>query len=345
MSLRLLSTALILSTVIIFPVMADDTLTIYTSRKEEMTRPLLDDFTKKTGIKTQLLQDNSTAKLMARIESEGKDSPADVLMPADVVSMEQAAQKGLLKSIQSDILNKNIPAELRDKQGRWYGLGKRARVIVYNKEKVTPDQLSSYEDLADPKWKGQILVRSSSHPYNLALLASMIVSHGPEMTEAWVKGIVANLARAPQGGDTDQIKAVAAGEATIALVNSYYYARLLNSPLPEEKEVASKTGIFFPNQNPKQGELKGAHINISGAGVIVGSDMSKEAQQFIEFLSTPEAQRFYAGENQEYPVNVAVEPSDTLKTFGPFKAEDVSLDTLADHSQEALKIADRSGWK
>jgi iron(III) transport system substrate-binding protein len=345
MSLRSCLLGSLLAMSVSFPAIADDTLTIYTSRKEEMIRPLLDDFTKKTGIKTQLLQDNSTDKLIARIESEGKDSPADVLMPADVITMQQAADKGLLKAIQSETLNKNIPAQLRDSEGRWYGLGKRARVIVYNKQKVKPEELSSYENLADPKWKGQLLVRSSSHPYNLALLCSMIEQYGAEKTENWAKALVANLARAPQGGDTDQIKAVAAGEASLALVNSYYYARLMNSPLPEEKEVAAKTGLFFPNQKPKTGELRGAHINISGAGVIASSDMSKEAQQFIEFLSQPEAQTFYAASNQEYPVNPAVAPSDTLKSFGTYKDEAVALGSLAKHAEEAVKIADRSGWK
>ncbi len=322
----------------------DKTLTVYTSRKEELIRPLFDRFTQQTGIRIEMLNDES-AKLIARLESEGKDSPADVLMPADVANMELAAARGLLAPLQSDVLSRNIPANMRDAQNRWFGLGMRARVIVYNKEKVKPSQLSTYEDLADAKWKGQLLVRSSSHPYNQSLIAAMVAQDGAEKTESWVKGVMANLARAPQGGDRDQIKAIAAGEGSIAIANSYYYARMLNSQVPEEKEAAQKTAIFFPNQKAAKGEMQGAHINVSGAGVVAASDLPKEAQQFVEFLSTPEAQTIYAEGNQEYPVNPAVKPSATLQSLGSFKPDSTPLQALGAHMQEAIRIADRSGWK
>jgi iron(III) transport system substrate-binding protein len=323
---------------------AEQTLTIYTSRKEELIKPQLDEFTKKTGIKVEMLYDEAP-KLIARLESEGKDSPADVLMPADVANMELAASKGLLAPTKSDTLNAIIPEALRDKDGKWYGLGQRLRVVFFSKEKVKPSELSTYEDLADPKWKGQILVRSSSHPYNLSLIAAMIAEGGAEKAESWAKGITANLARAPQGGDTDQIRAVAAGEAKLAIANSYYYARMLNSPQPEMKEAAAKVGMFFPNQNPAKGELQGAHLNLSGAGVVATSRHKELAVKFIEYLASEEGQRLYADSNFEYPVNSKVEPSATLKSFGAYKADARALPQLASHVQEAIRIADRSGWK
>ncbi|MCE2927865.1 MAG: extracellular solute-binding protein [Rickettsiales bacterium] len=323
---------------------AEQVLTIYTSRKDELIKPQLEEFTKKTGIKVEMLYDEAP-KLIARLESEGKDSPADVLMPADVANMELAASKGLLAPTKSDTLNAIIPEALRDKDGKWYGLGQRLRVVFFSKEKVKPSELSTYEDLADPKWKGQILVRSSSHPYNLSLIAAMIAEGGAEKAESWAKGITANLARAPQGGDTDQIRAVAAGEAKLAIANSYYYARMLNSPQPEMKEAAAKVGIFFPNQNPAKGELQGAHLNLSGAGVVSTSQHKELAVKFIEYLASEEGQRLYADSNFEYPVNAKVEPSATLKNFGAYKADARALPQLAGHVQEAIRIADRSGWK
>lgn len=330
-----------------YPIFAQDAgvLTIYTARKEELIKPLLTEFTKQTGIVTEMISDDS-AKLIARLEAEeGAATAADVLMPVDVSNMELAASKGLLMPITSEILTKNVPEQYRDKEGRWFGLGKRVRAIIYNKDKVKPEQLSTYEDLADPKWKGQILLRSSTHVYNQSLLAAIVAHGGEASAEAWVKGVMANLVHTPEGGDTDQIKAVAAGEANIAIANSYYLARLINSDLPEEKEIAAKLAIFFPNQTASEGQLQGAHVNLSGAAVLAKSDNAQAAQQLIEFLSSPDAQRIYADSNQEYPVNPEVEPSETLKTFGAYKADDLPLNAIAEQSVLALKIADRSGWK
>lgn len=341
MKILLTSAALIFA----LPAFADDVLTVYTSRNEALIQPLIDKFTAETGIVVQALNDDAV-NLIARLESEGDATPADVLMPAEVVSMEAAADKQLLLPLTSATLTANIPAQYRDANGEWFGLGKRARVIVYNKETVNPEtDLSSYEAMANPKWQGEILVRSSSHPYNLSLIANMIAAEGPDATEAWVQAIVGNLARPPQGGDRDQIKAVAAGEGKIALVNSYYYALLLNSNVPEERAAAEATEIYFPNQNPAEGELTGAHINVSGAGVVAASDSPEIAQQFIEWLSAPEAQEIYAELNQEYPVNPAVTPSVTLQGFGTFIEDTTPLGDYAAHVREALLMTDRSGWK
>jgi len=319
-------------------------LVIYTSRKDEMLKPLTDDFTKQTGITIQTVVDD-TPQLIARLESEGMQSPADVLMPVDVAMMDIAAKKGLLMPTQSNILNSNVPEAYRDKEGRWYGLGRRARVIIYNKAKVNPSLLSTYEDLADPKWKGKLLVRSSGHAYNQSLLAAIIANAGEEKAQAWANGIAANLVRAPQGGDRDQIRAVAAGEGDVAIANSYYYARFQASSLPEDQEVARKTGLFFPNQNAPKGMLQGAHVNISGAGVVATSKQSQAALKFIEYLSGEQAQRFYADSNQEFPINQKVPPSKYLQGLGSFKADPTPLVSLSEFSQEAIRIADRSGWK
>lgn len=324
---------------------ADDILTVYSSRSEPLIESLLEKFTEATQIETQILTDEAP-NLIARLESEGDATPADLFLPADVSNMAAAADKGLLGEVESDVLMANIPAEYRDADNKWFGLGKRVRAIIYNKEKINPEtDLSTYEDLADPKWKGQILARTSSHPYNLSLIAAMITADGAEKTEAWVNGIVTNLARPPQGGDRDQIKAVAAEEGTIAIANSYYYAMLLNSEVPEEKAAAEATGIYFPNQDASEGELSGAHVNLSGAGVTAHSDSPENAVKLLEFLSSPEAQKIYAEANQEYPVNPEVAPSATLQSFGEFKADTTPLHVFVDNIDEAIQMTDRSGWK
>ncbi len=326
------------------PAMSEEALVIYTARKEELIKPALEAFTQQTGIKTTVLFDDAE-KLITRLESEGKDTPADVLIPVDVANMQRAANKGLLKSVTSKVLSENIPAAYRDPNNRWFGLSKRARVIIYNREKVKPEQLTTYEDLADPKWKGQLLIRSSSHAYNQSLLAAMIASDGEAQTEHWIKGVMANLARPPQGGDRDQIKAVAAGEGTLALANSYYYARMLHSSVPEEKTAAEKTGIFFPNQYALAGTVSGTHVNLSGAGVVASSDLPDRAQQLIEFLSSTSAQQIFAESNQEYPVNPHTPLSPTLAAWGTFKEDTAALSRLAEYLPHALRLADRSGWK
>ncbi len=325
--------------------LADDILTVYTSRGEELILPLLEQYSDQSGVEVQVLSDKAP-QLIARMEAEGDQTPADVFLPADVSNLESAARKGLLAEVNSDILNANVPEKFRDDENQWFGLGKRARIMIYNLEAVDPEtDLSSYEELAGPQWKGELLLRTSSHPYNLSLIAAMIEKSGLENTENWVKGVVDNLARPPQGGDRDQIKAVAAGEGKLAVVNSYYYALMKNSDVPEELEAANATGIYFPNQTAGENQLSGAHVNISGAGVVAASDMKEEAQSLIEFLSSSEAQSYYAESNQEFPVNPQASLSETLESFGEFVEDDTKLATFADHIDDALMITDRSGWK
>jgi iron(III) transport system substrate-binding protein len=246
----------------------------------------------------------------------------------------------VLQPISSDVLDKNIPEHFRDPDGEWYGLSARSRVIFYAKDRVDPSELSTYEDLADPKWKNRICVRSSSNAYNQSLLAAMIVHDGAEAAEKWANGIKDNLARKPQGGDRDQLKAVAAGECDIAIVNTYYYGGLQNSKDPEEVAVTEKVALFWPNQDGR-----GAHVNVSGAGVTKSAKNKDAAIRLIEYLSEDKAQEFYASTNYEFPVKADVELDETVAGWGEFKMDEVSLGKVADAQAEAVKIFDRAGWR
>ena len=329
-----------------FPVgaFAVEPVTVYSARKEELIKPLFERFTQETGIPVQFLGDEAP-KLMARIEAEGAESPADLLITVDIANLEMAREKGLFQRIDSKTLQKNIPKAYRSKNKEWFGLSMRVRAIFYNKETVKPSELSTYENLADPRWKGEILIRPSSHPYNQSLLANIVAVHGEEDALAWTKGFVANFARSPQGGDSDQLRAVAAGEAKLAIANSYYYGRMSVSALPEDKAVAEKVGIFFPNQHAAAGELSGAHVNISGGGVLKNAKHRKEAIKLLEFLSSEEAQHMYASVNKEYTVNPRVASDETLTSWGPFKPDATPMTALALHAKAAARIADVAGWK
>lgn len=317
---------------------------VYSARKEELIKPIFDQFTKETGIQVKFLSDDSP-KLIARLESEGSASPADLLITVDVTNLTIAKDKGLFQTVKSSVLEKNVPAVYRDKENQWFGLSKRVRAIFYNKEKVKPSELSTYEDLANAKWKGEILTRSSSHPYNQSLLANIVSVHGVKDAQKWADGFVANLARQPQGGDSDQIKAVAAGEAKLAIANSYYYGRMMASDLPEDKLVKEKVGIFFPNQKAAKGELTGAHVNISGGGILKTSKNLKNAQMLLEFLSDDHAQTLYAAANKEFPVKETVKAEPVLASWGPFKADTTVLSVWATSSKDATRVADKAGWK
>jgi iron(III) transport system substrate-binding protein len=247
---------------------------------------------------------------------------------------------GLLQAVSSKTLEAAVPAHLRDPDGSWFGFSKRARVIFYNKAKVQPSDVPTYESLADPKWKGRLLVRTSGHIYNQSLTGSLLAALGPEKTEAWAKGIAANLARAPRGGDTDQIKAIAAGEADICLANTYYFANLLRSKKPEDRELAAKVGIVFPNQADR-----GTHVNISGGAVAKYAPNKEAAVKFLEYLVSAQAQRYFAEGNSEYPVVASVELSPELKSLGTFKEDQLNARVYAQNNAEALKIMDRAGWK
>ncbi|OAN50167.1 Fe(3+) ABC transporter substrate-binding protein [Paramagnetospirillum marisnigri] len=312
---------------------------VYTARKDHLVKPVLDGFTKKTGIKVNLLPAGED-QLLERLKSEGMNSPADVLITTDVAHLHKARVAGVLQPISSKVIDANIPAKYRDPQGYWYGLSARARVLFYAKDRVKPSELSSYEDLADPKWKGRICVRSSSSTYNQSLLAHLIAVMGPDKAETWAKGVVDNMARKPQGGDRDQITAVAAGQCDVAIANTYYYGNLQTSTKAEERDAAAKVGIFFPGQ---QG--RGAHMNVAGAGVTASAKHKAEAIKLIEFLSGPEAQQIFAEANSEYPVLASAKASEIVAGWGPFKAEEINVAMLGENNPVAVRIFDRVGWR
>lgn len=312
---------------------------LYSARHYDSDDVIYKSFTEKTGIKVNLIEAEAD-KLIERIKSEGANTPADVLMTVDAGNLWRAQEAGILQPIKSTVLESAIPANLREPEGHWFGLTKRARVIVYNKEKVKPEQLSTYEALTDAQWKGKIVVRSSSNVYNQSLTGSIIAVHGDAKTEDWSKGLVANFARPPEGNDTAQIKAVAAGVGDLAIANNYYVARLAKSDKPEDKDVASKVGIFFPNQGDR-----GTHVNISGAGVVKNAPNKEAAIKFIEYLTSPEAQSLFAKGNNEYPVVAGVAIDPVLASFGKFKEDTVNAAVFGKNNAEALKIMDRAGWK
>jgi iron(III) transport system substrate-binding protein len=311
---------------------------LYSARHYDTDNALYSSFTKKTGIKVNLIEAPAD-KLIERIRSEGGNSPADVLITVDAGNLWRAQEAGLLLPVSSRILQSNISANLREPRGHWFGFTKRARVIVYNKSRVKPSDLSTYEDLANSKWKGRLITRSSSNVYNQSLTGSILAALGPQRTEAWARGIAANFAHPPKGNDTAQIKEVAAGVADVTFVNMYYVIRLMESKKAEEREVASKIGVFFPNQGDR-----GTHINISGGGVVKTSKNPEGAVKFLEHLISPEAQVIFAKGNNEYPAlaKVAIDP--LLAQLGKFKEDRLNAITFGRNNATALKIMDRAGW-
>jgi iron(III) transport system substrate-binding protein len=334
----ILTAAAVLAPLGALPAVAQE-LNLYNSRHYDTDEALYTNFTKATGIKINRIED-SEDKLMERMRAEGRNSPADVFITVDAGRIARATEMGLFQPIQSKVLNDAIPASFRDPNGNWYGFSKRVRVIAYNKDKVKPSDLSTYEDLADPKWKGRVTVRSSTNVYNQSLTGSILAAKGEAATEAWAKGIAANLSRPPRGGDTDQIKAIAAGEGDVAIVNNYYYARLVRSSKADEKAVADKVGIFFPNQGDR-----GTHINISGAGVAANAPNKAAAIKFLEYLTTPEAQAIFAEGNNEFPIVKGAKLGPVLAQWGEFKEDQLHAATFGKNNAEALKIMDRAGWK
>lgn len=317
---------------------ADD-VNIYSAREENLIKPILDLYSERTGVTINLVTGGAD-ELTQRLELEGANSPADLLLTVDVGRLYRAKAAGLLQSVSSDVLSSVIPAQYRDSEGEWFGVSLRSRVVIYDKEAVNPADLSSYADLADPKWAGKICVRSSSNIYNQSLVASMISHNGVEATEAWASGFVANFGRPPQGGDRDQISAVAIGQCQLAISNTYYLAGMLQSQDQKEREMAESVAVFFPDQ---QG--RGAHVNVSGAAVTKAAKNRDAAVKLIEFLVSEEAQAWYAETNNEYPVRADVAPSALLQSWGSFKADDIALDELGIHNAEAVRLMDRAGWK
>jgi len=312
---------------------------VYTHRHYATDKKLNEMFTKETGIKVKIVKGKSS-QLLKRLEIEGEYSPADILVTVDAGRLQIAKSKGLLQSISSDTLNTNIPSHLRDPDGMWYALTKRARVIVYSKERVDPKELSTYEDLTNPKWKGKIAIRSSNNVYNQSLLASLIAHNGEEKSLEWAKGVVENLARKPKGNDKDQAKAIAAGIADIAVMNTYYIGRMANSKDLSEKEITEQIGVFFPNQNDR-----GTHVNISGIGVAKYSKNRENAIKYIEFLASKKAQTIYAQANYEYPVLKGVDSSTLVQSWGTFKEDSLPMNTLGELNSKAVKTFDKAGWR
>lgn len=312
---------------------------IYSHRHYDSDKILFQKFTDQTGIKINVIK-GSADQLIERLISEGGNSPADILLTVDAGRLHRAKVAGILQPIESKILSENIPPSMRDEDGYWFGLTVRARVLVYSKKRVTPDQLSTYEDLANRKWRGKIAVRSSSNIYNQSLMASIIASNGSRKALSWAKSIRKNMARAPRGSDRDQARAVAAGLADVAIMNTYYLGILANSPDAKDREVFKKVSVFFPNQNDR-----GTHINISGAGITKSSKNKKDAIKFLEFLSGSDSQKTFGSVNYEYPIKIEANQSELLKSWGTFKYDKLNLSVLGANNAEAVKLFDKAGWE
>ena len=312
---------------------------IYSHRHYPSDDKLFEEFTAKTGIKVNVVKATAD-QLIQRLEQEGENTPADLLITIDAGRLYRAKEKGLLQPIQSAVLDSNLNPALNDKDHYWYAFTYRARIIAYNKEKVNPADISTYNSLADPKWKGKILVQTSDNLYNQSLLASIIAHDGAEKAEEWAKAIVNNMSRRPQGNEVDQVKAMEAGVGDVAIVNSYYVARLLNSTEGTEKADAQKVGVVFPNQ-----DSYGTHFNISGIGLAKYCHHKANAIKLLEFLSEKKAQSDFTNMNYEYPASPKVEPNATLKAWGDFKKDTLNLIQLGIHNADAVKIFDEAGWK
>jgi iron(III) transport system substrate-binding protein len=324
---------------VVGPVAAAEVVNLYSARKEELIKPLLDKFTAATGIRVNLVTGKEDT-LLERLKSEGRNSPADLLLTSDAGRLHRAREAGVLAAVETPALRKLVPAGYRDPKGHWYGLSVRARPIVYVTQRVHANELSTYEALADRKWKGRICIRSSDNIYNQSLVASMIAHRGVAATEAWARGFVANFARPPVGGDRDQVLAAAAGQCDVAIINTYYLAAMRNDPDASQRDAAGKVAVFWPNQTER-----GVHVNVSGIGVTAAAQNRDNAMKLIEYLAGDAAQAWYAEVNHEYPVRASISVSRTLAEFGPFKADKLSLDRLGHYNAEAVRLMDRAGWK
>ena len=312
---------------------------IYSHRQPFLINPFLEKFTEETGIKTNVVY--ATKGLAQRLKAEGKNSPADVILTVDIGRLYIYDDLDLLASIDSDILDKNIPANLKSPENKWFALSKRSRIIVTSKERVGKGQITKIEDLADQKWKGKICSRPGSHVYNRALMASLILSLGEKAAEEWAKKFVDNLSRRPQGNDRAQVKAIFEGQCDISIINNYYFGKLKYSEDPSQREWAKSVDLIFPNQGVEE---RGAHINISGGGVAKYSKNKNEAVALLEFLSKAQSQKMYGEINFEYPVNPSVETTEELKSWGSFKSDSLPIISIAQKAYEAQKIIDRVGW-
>lgn len=315
---------------------AEGTVNVYTSRQPELIKPLLDAFTSETGIKTEVLF--LSQGLEDRVDAEGQNSPADVILTVDIGRLINTKEKGVTQALEDNTINANIPAQYRDPEGHWFGLTMRGRVVYASKDRVAQDTIT-YEELADPKWKGKVCMRSGQHMYNIALIASMIAHNGEAKTEEWLKGLKANLAQKPDGGDRDQARAIFAGECDLGLGNTYYVGLMMkNEKEPEQKEWANAIKILFPNT-----EDRGTHVNISGMALAKHSPNKDNAIKLMEYLSNAEAQSIYAEHNNEYPLLPGAKISDTVNSFGQIKPDTLSLADIAKNRKLASELVDRVG--
>jgi iron(III) transport system substrate-binding protein len=317
----------------------DQIVNVYSSRHYPLDKIIYGNFEKATGIRVNVVSGNVNA-LFERLKREGRNSPADVLITVDAGNLGRAQAGGLFQPMKSDIVAKAVPAHLREPNGLWTGLTMRARVIMYAKDRVKPSQLSTYESLADPKWKGKLLVRSSNSIYNQSLVASMIAVHGADEAADWAKGVVANMARKPKGGDRDQIKAVMAGEGDIAISNTYYLGLMSESKNAEDRAAIEKIGVFFPNQGNR-----GAHVNVSGAGLTKYAPHKASGTKLIEFLVSKEVQELVAKHNYEYPVREDVEWAPVVASWGKFRMDKLNVAEIGAKNPAAVRLLDKVGWR
>ncbi len=316
-----------------------ESITVFSERHYDTDQALFETFEEETGIAVNVI-DGDADPLINRLENEGEDTSADVLLIADAGRLHRAKERNLLQPVESEVLNANIPDNYRDRENYWFGLTKRARVLVYHPERVDESELSTYEALSDEAFEDRIVTRTSANIYNQSLMASFIEIMGETQAKEWAQGLVNNFARNPAGNDRDQAKYVVEGNADIAIMNTYYIGRMMNSSDSFEREVAETVEVFFPNQ-----ETTGTHVNVSAAGVIKHAPNPQGAQAFIEFLSGEAAQSDFANANYEYPVNESVEPHALLRSWGDFYAQDINLSALGKHSTRAATIMDEVDWR
>ena len=323
---------------------SNQVLNLYSARHYQTDEALYANFTKQTGIKINRIEADDNV-IIERLKSEGKNSPADVILLVDAARLWRAEIEGLFQPVKSKTLEQRIPKNFRSTDGgdgsQWFGFSSRARVIVYNKASIKPSDVDTYEKLAEPINKGKVCTRSGSHPYMLSLIGAMYERQGEAKTEVWAKGMVTNMARAPKGGDTDQIRAVASGECGVALTNSYYFARLMRSDKPADQEVVSKVGYIWPNQ-----ATSGTHMNVSGGGVAKHAPNKAAAIQFLEYLASDQAQQYFADGNNEWPVVAGVKiDNPALKALGPYQVEKVSVAAIGRNQVAAQRILDQAGYR
>ncbi|MDR5868311.1 Fe(3+) ABC transporter substrate-binding protein [Halomonas koreensis] len=318
---------------------AAEEVNIYSARHYDSDQALYDAFTEATGIEVNVLEGGSD-QLIQRIEREGQASPADIMLTVDAGRLWRAEQEGIFAEVDSQVLAERLPESMRHPEGKWFGFSQRVRAIFYDPQDVDADEIADYEDLADPRFAGEVCIRSSNNIYNQSLLASMIAHHGEEGAEQWAQGVVDNMARDPEGGDTDQILGVASGECDVAVANHYYYVRLLTSDNEADREAAERVQILFPNQDDR-----GAHVNVGGAGMVEGAPHPENAVRFLEFLASDAAQAIFASGNHEFPVVDGVEMDEILADWGDFKRDALNVSVLGENNPQAVRIFDRVGWR